>query len=85
LINLYTLDKSKSTQLYKILEEELKPVYKSRIINRLELALSDGEEFRKNFNAYFLSNVKLNLPSFFINIKFGKAYNQRPWEGGKKG
>lgn len=70
LINLYALDKSKSTELYKILQEELKPVYKSRIINRLELALSDGEEFRKNFNAYFLSNVKLNLPSFFINIKF---------------
>jgi tetratricopeptide (TPR) repeat protein len=66
----------KSKELIQLLQTDLKPRIKSRIINRLELALSQGSEFKEIFSLYFLQNVKQNLPSFFINVKFVYLYQQ---------
>ena len=64
-------DESKSKIFYEILINEIKPqIKKSKVYDRLELALSSGETFIKLFNEYFLRNIKLNLISFFINVKF---------------
>ena len=64
-------DESKSKIFYEILINEIKPqIKKSKVYDRLELVLSSGETFIKLFNEYFLRNIKLNLISFFINVKF---------------
>lgn len=60
----------KSEALLKTVSEDLKPRLKSKIINRLELALSQGEKFKEHFCLYFMQNIKQNLPSVFINVKF---------------
>ena len=58
-------------KMKEILINEIKPLFKkSRIFNRLEMSLSTGEEFKTIFNNYFIKNIKLCLPSFFINVKF---------------
>lgn len=60
----------KSADLLKTIQEDIKPRIRSRIVNRLELALSTGDKFKQVFTLYFQQNVKQNLPSFFINVKF---------------
>lgn len=43
---------------------------KSKLILRLELALSRKDDFRKLFLEYFTTQVKITIPSFYINVKF---------------
>lgn len=57
-------------EILKVVQEDLKPRIHSRLINRIELALSTGDKFKEIFRLYFLQNVKQDLPSFFINVKF---------------
>lgn len=53
------------------LVQELKKKYpKGKLIARLELAFSTGDKFKEIFTAYFLNNVRITIPSFFINVKF---------------
>ncbi len=59
-----------AVELLKTVQEDIKPRIRSRIVNRLELALSQGDKFKEIFSSYFQQNVKQNLPSFFINVKF---------------
>ncbi len=64
-------DESKSKQLYDILINEIKPqIKKSKVYDRIELALSSLEIFTKLINEYFIKNIKINLISIFTNIKF---------------
>ena len=64
-------------QLYDILVKDIKPkIKKSKLLVRLELALSTGEEFKTLFNSYFNNNIKINIPSFFTNVKFIYKYQQ---------
>ena len=64
-------DESKSKQLYDILINEIKPqIKKSKVYDRIELALSPLEIFTKLINEYFIKNIKINLISIFTNIKF---------------
>lgn len=70
LINYANTDNQISEEFLKIIQEDLKPRLKSRVINRLELCASSGEKFREIFNSYFLANVKSDLPSIFTNVKF---------------
>jgi tetratricopeptide (TPR) repeat protein len=63
-------------KLLLIVQNDLKPRLKSRIITRLELAFSNNESFKALFNTYFLLNVKLNIPSIFINMKFIYNYHK---------
>ena len=43
---------------------------KSKILSNLDLAFSQNEEFEKKFENYFIKQLEVTLPSFFINIKF---------------
>ena len=50
---------------------ELKGKYpKSKVLDNLELSFSQNEEFEHKFENYFIKQVQITLPSFFINIKF---------------
>lgn len=57
----------------KILEEILKPLkekFKSRVLVRLEFALAQGNDFKDLIIEYLTQQIKQNIPSVFINIKF---------------
>lgn len=57
----------------KILLEHLtslKAKYKSRVLVRLELALTQGSAFKELIREYLGNQIKQNIPSVFINIKF---------------
>ncbi len=67
--------------LPKMLEilSELKEKYpKNKILFTLELAFKQGEEFKKLFEDYFLKQVEITIPSFYINIKF--IYKLQPYK-----
>lgn len=70
IIKLSNEDKVRAANLLKIINEDLKPKYKSRILNKFELALSNDDNFKKIFSETFLHYIKLNIPSIFINVKF---------------
>lgn len=65
-----------AAHILKIVQEDLKPRIKSKVINKLELTLSNGDKFKDIFNQYFVQNVKQNIPSIFINVKF--IYTKQP-------
>ena len=69
-------ENSKERQkLYEILVTEIEPqLTKVKITDKIKLGLAFGEEFQKLFINYFVKNIKTNLPSFFINIKFIYQY-----------
>jgi len=48
----------------------LKGKYKSRVIARIEMALTDGEEFKQIIKEYLGMQIKQGIPSIFINLKF---------------
>ena len=67
--------------LPKMLEllSELKEKYpKSKILFNLELAFNQGEEFKKLFEVYFIKQVEITIPSFYINIQF--LYKLQPYK-----
>ena len=67
--------------LPKMLEilSELKEKYpKSKILYNLELAFNQGEEFKKLFEAYFINQVEITTPSFYINVQF--LYKLQPYK-----
>lgn len=65
------------SNLLNIISNELKPKYpKGKLIARLELAFSTGDKFKELFTNYFLNNVKITIPSFFINVKFIYLYQK---------
>ena len=62
---------------YKYLEKmkevlnELKDDYpKNKILDNLDLSFAQGDEFEKKFEDYFIKQIQITIPSFFINIKF---------------
>ena len=57
-------------QLSEILSELKNSCPKSKILSNLELAFSQKEEFEQKFESYFLKQLEITIPSFFINIKF---------------
>ena len=58
-------------KLYEILITEIEPQLKKvKIIDKTKLSIAFGEEFKKLFINYFVKNIKINLPSFFIYVKF---------------
>ena len=65
------------TESYKYLKQmteilsSLKTNYpKSKILDNLDLSFSQNEEFEKKFENYFIKQLQITIPSFFINIKF---------------
>ena len=57
----------------KLLEglTELKNKFpKSKVLFKLELAFNQNDEFKKLFENYFLKQVEITIPSFYINVKF---------------
>ena len=48
----------------------LKAKYKSRVLVRLDLALTQGQAFKDLVREYLGNQIKQNIPSVFINIKF---------------
>ncbi len=61
-------------QILKIIQEDLKPRVKSRLLNIFELGVAQGDKFKSLFLDYFYMNINQSLPSFFINIKFIYLY-----------
>ena len=58
-------------KLLSFVQNELLPKYpKSKVLSRLQLAFATGDTFKDLFTKYFLRNVQITLPSFFINVKF---------------
>ena len=50
---------------------ELKTKYpKSKVLYNLELAFNQGEQFKKLFEEYFINQVEITIPSFYINVQF---------------
>jgi peptide alpha-N-acetyltransferase len=43
---------------------------KKKILSNLELAFNQGEEFKKLFEEYFIKQVEITIPSFYINVQF---------------
>jgi tetratricopeptide (TPR) repeat protein len=74
--DLFSLNNDVSSKLLDCLSNELKPILKSRVLSRLELVLSQGDQFKKVFNAYFLNNIKQNIPSIFTGVKFIYIYQK---------
>ena len=63
--------------LYNTLKNEIEPLLKkAKIIDRLELALSSGDEFKRILIRYLLNNISKNLPSIFKNITFIYHFQQ---------
>ena len=59
------LDKMKEVR-----SELRKIIPKSKILDNLDLSFSQNEEFEKKFEDYFIKQIQITIPSFFINIKF---------------
>ena len=58
---------------------ELKATYtKNKILDNLELSFSQNEEFENTFENYFINQVQITLPSFYINIQF--IYKLQPYK-----
>jgi hypothetical protein len=74
--DLFKVEDSKKIKLLEYLETDLKPKLKSRVLSRLQLVLSSGDQFEKYFHAYFLNNVKQNIPSIFSGVKFIYSYQK---------
>lgn len=43
---------------------------KKKILSNLELAFNQSEEFKKLFEEYFIKQVEITIPSFYINVQF---------------
>lgn len=76
IISIANSDAENAAFLLKIVQEDLKPRLKSKVLNRLELALANGDQFKTVFNSTFLTYIKQNIPSIFINVKF--IYTKQP-------
>ena len=73
--DLFSLEEEERKKIYEILTKEIEPeLTKVKITEKIKLALTFGEEFKKLFSIYFLKNIKNSLPSFFNNIKFIYKY-----------
>ena len=57
-------------QMIEILLELKSKFPKSKVLNNLELAFSEKEDFEKKFEDYFIKQVEITIPSFYVNIKF---------------
>jgi len=42
----------------------------SKILDNLDLSFAQNEEFETKFENYFINQVKITIPSFYINIKY---------------
>lgn len=51
-------------------ENGYKDIIKSKVLERLSLALSNNDDFKNTFTKYLKSNVQTCNPSIFINIKW---------------
>ena len=62
---------------YKFLDKmkevlsELRNNYpKSKVLYNLDLSFAQKDEFKQKFEDYFIRQIEITIPSFFINIKF---------------
>lgn len=62
-------DESVSKMLFDSLSA-LKSKFKSRVLIRLDLALSQGQAFKSLVREFLGGQIKQNIPSVFINLKF---------------
>ena len=65
-------------KLMEILSELREKYKKNKILDNFELAFSQGEEFTKLLDNYFINQVEKTLPSFYINIQF--IYKLQPYK-----
>ena len=65
-------------KLKEILSELKEKYTKSKILENLELAFSQGEEFKQLIENYFIKQVEKTLPSFYVNIQF--IYKLQPYK-----
>ena len=65
-------------KLKEILSELKEKYTKSKILENLELAFSQEEEFKQLIENYFIKQVEKTLPSFYVNIQF--IYKLQPYK-----
>ena len=65
-------------KLKEILSELKEKYTKNKILDNLELAFSQGEEFKNLIEGYFINQVEKALPSFYTNIQF--IYKLQPYK-----
>ena len=65
-------------KLKEILSELKEKYTKNKILDNLELAFSQGEEFKNLIESYFINQVEKALPSFYTNIQF--IYKLQPYK-----
>ena len=65
-------------KLLEILMELKQKFQKCKILDNLELAFNQREEFKNLFENYFIKQVEKTIPSFYINIRF--IYEKQPYK-----
>lgn len=57
-------------KMKETLNELMTKYPKKKILSNLELAFNQGEDFKKLFEEYFIKQVEITIPSFYINVQF---------------
>ena len=68
-------DEKLSVEILHIFQS-LKDKVKSRILNKLEIAISKGDTFRDYFHKHLMTNTRQCVPSVFFSIKFIYRYQK---------
>lgn len=66
----YSQNASISSELMSLVLVLKEKYNKSRVINRLEMALAENDSFELLIKEYLAQQIKLGIPSIFINLKF---------------
>lgn len=65
-------------KMKETLSELMTKFEKKKILLNLELAFNQGEDFKKLFEEYFIKQVEITIPSFYINVQF--IYKLQPYK-----
>ena len=71
---LLSIEDEKMTKDILIVFQSLKTKVKSKVLNKLEIAISKNDEFKEIFNQHLITNTKQSNPSIFFSIKYIYKY-----------
>jgi peptide alpha-N-acetyltransferase len=70
-------DDNKCNEILSLIQS-LKGKVKSKLLPRLELAVSKGVAFKEQFTSHLTLNIKQSIPSIFFSIKY--IYKYQPYK-----
>ncbi|MCQ2819432.1 MAG: hypothetical protein MJ252_19390 [archaeon] len=63
-------DNKNLKEISEIINDLIQKYPKSKMLARVDLAVSMGDEFKDKFEKYLIKNINQTLPSCYINVKF---------------